>query len=206
MSEILDPKNLIDAINNSSKKHVMLDIGCGPNKKNDGYIGIDMLNIDNVDIVGQVLIVLSKISTDSVDEIFTSHFLEHIDNLEEYLKEFSRVLKPNGKLVIKVPHFSNPYYYSDPTHKIFFGLYTMSYFCDCNFLTREVPQYNHLINFDIVEINLNFSSTRPFYVRHAFKKLLGFIFASSYYMQEFWEENLSSVFPCYDIKFTLRNK
>ena len=71
----------------------------------------------------------------------------------------------------------------------------MSYFCDCNFLTREVPQYNHLINFDIVKINLNFSSTRPFYVRHAFKKLLGLIFTSSYYMQEFWEENLSLQMP-----------
>ena len=35
---------------------------------------------------------------------------------------------------------------------------------------------------------------------------LGFIFSSTYYMQEFWEENLSSIIPCYDIKFTLKNK
>ena len=38
------------------------------------------------------------------------------------------------------------------------------------------------------------------------KKLIGAVFSSTYYMQEFWEENLSSIFPCYEIKFTLRNK
>jgi hypothetical protein len=33
-----------------------------------------------------------------------------------------------GELIeIIVPHFSNPHYYSDPTHVRFFGLYTMSY-------------------------------------------------------------------------------
>ena len=206
MSKIIDSKNLLSQINDEKKQSVFLDIGCGANKKSTQHIGIDKLQIENVDLVGEVMEVLNCIKDNKVDEIFTSHFLEHIDDLEKYLQEFSRVLKPGGALIIKVPHFSNPYYYSDPTHKIFFGLYTLSYFCDCSFLTRTVPKYNHLIQFDIEKINLNFSSTRPFYVRHALKKVIGFIFSSTYYMQEFWEENLSSIIPCYDIRFTLKNK
>ena len=206
MSTILDSNNLIKKINSGSDETIILDIGCGANKKNSNHIGIDMLDISNVDIVGDVLTVLSEIQVSTVDHIYTSHFLEHITNLELYLQEFSRVLKPDGKVIIKVPHFSNPYYYSDPTHKNFFGLYTLSYFCDCSFLKRGVPKYNHSIQFDLEKIDLNFSSTRPFYVRHGIKKFFGMIFSSTYYMQEFWEENLSSLFPCYEIKFTLINK
>ena len=147
--KILDPSNLIEEINVGMRDDVSLDIGCGNKKKSINHIGIDRLNIENVDIVGDVLTVLGQLKNNKVNEIYTSHFLEHVEGLEVYLKEFSRVLKPNGRLIVKVPHFSNPYYYSDPTHKIFFGLYTLSYYCDCTFLKRKVPQYDHNISFYI---------------------------------------------------------
>jgi SAM-dependent methyltransferase len=204
MSEIIDNLEIIKAINSKAREETILDIGCGANKKVSSHIGIDMLELPGVDIVGKVLEVTQKINDNSIDKIFTSHFLEHIENLEEYLNEFSRVLKADGVLEIVVPHYSNPYFYSDPTHKAYFGLYTMCYFAECNFLKRTVPKYNHQINFLLVSTKLNFSSTRPFYVRHAVKKILGLLFGTSYFMQEFWEENLSFIFPCYDIKYNLK--
>ena len=107
---------------------VKLDIGCGPNKIGGDWIGLDRIAYDGVDMVGDVFDVLGDIESESVDKIYTSHFLEHIDNTEQFLSECERVLKQGGDLEIVVPHFTNPYYYSDPTHRVFFGLYSMSYF------------------------------------------------------------------------------
>lgn len=204
MSEIKDKLGIIQEINSKSREDLVLDIGCGANKKISAHIGIDMLDLEGVDIVGEVLEVTKRIDDNAIDKIFTSHFLEHIEELEEYLNEFSRILKPDGVLEIIVPHFSNPYFYSDPTHKRYFGLYTMCYFTESGLFKRTVPRYNHKINFSLTSVQLNFSSTRPFYIRHAIKKLFGFIFGTSYFMQEFWEENLSFILPCYDIKYSLK--
>jgi ubiquinone/menaquinone biosynthesis C-methylase UbiE len=81
---------------------------------------------DAVDIVGDALQVLKKVPDNAVSKITSYHFLEHVDNLGILLEEIARVLKQDGTLVSVVPHFSNPFFYSDPTHKNFFGLYTFS--------------------------------------------------------------------------------
>lgn len=39
-----------------------------------------------------------------MDYVFSSHLLEDFDNTEEILREWTRVIKPNGYLVILVPH------------------------------------------------------------------------------------------------------
>ena len=48
-----------------------------------------------------------------------------------------------------------------------------------------------------------FKSPKPFYGRYAFKRLFGLLFNSSYYMMEFWEENLSGIFPSYEITYLM---
>ena len=52
------------------------------------------------------------------------------------MREITRVLKKNGKANIFVPHFSNPYYYSDYTHKRFLGLYTFYYFVETEMIAN----------------------------------------------------------------------
>jgi ubiquinone/menaquinone biosynthesis C-methylase UbiE len=42
----------------------------------------------------------------SIDSIKAFHIIEHLDNYEQFLKECLRILKPNGKIHIKVPHFT----------------------------------------------------------------------------------------------------
>jgi hypothetical protein len=53
-----------------------------------------------------------------------------VPDLPRLIEELGRVMAPGAALTIIVPHFSNPFYYSDPTHRTPFGLYTMAYFCD----------------------------------------------------------------------------
>lgn len=185
---------------------VKLDIGCGPNKKIPGAIGIDVLDYEGVDIVGDVFEVLAVLPPASVDSVHSFHFFEHIEDFPGLLDEVARVLKSDGKLEIVVPHFSNPYFYSDPTHKRFFGLYTFSYYAHESLFSRKVPNYQHAIQFELTGVDLGFKSSRPFYLRHGLKKAIGFVFNSCGYMKEFYEENLSHIFPCYEIRYQLRKK
>ena len=203
MDSLIDRKGLLNKINSDSSDKIQLNLGCGTIKKHDSFIGIDRQDNQNVDIVGDVFAVLGQINSESVDHIFSSHFFEHIDDTERLLNECARVLKPNSSMEVIVPHFSNSYFYSDLTHRKFFGLYTFSYFCLDRILKRKVPKYEHSIDFTLVSVKLNFQSTRPFYFRNVFKKLVGLIFSTSVFMSEFWEENLSGIFPCYDVKFRL---
>ena len=181
---------------------IVLELGCGTAPQ-PGRIGIDLLDLPGVDIVADLEQGLPYIPDSSVDEIHSRSLLEHLDNFEGLMRDIVRVLKPGGTCHIFVPHFSNPYYYSDYTHKRFFGLYTFYYFvAEENQLKRTVPEFYTDIRIRILKIRLKFSS--PFKVRRAIKKLWTAIFNSSRWMQEYYEENLCWKIPCYgmDIVFT----
>lgn len=199
---IIDKHNLIEKIgpHNPAK----IELGCGNKKKYSDSIGIDMLDYENVDIVGDVTDVLQLLPDNSISEIYSSHFFEHMADLSLLMKLLERVLCINGSLEIIVPHFSNPYFYSDYTHKTFFGLYTFCYFSKNNFFRRGVPTYNRKIELELTKVDLVFKSTRPFYVRHLLKLIVGKLVNVSNYTKEFYEENLCYLIPCYEIKYQLR--
>ena len=198
---IKDKKNILNELQKGLK--IDLELGCGPNKKNNQSIGIDILDFNCVDIVGDIFEVLKKIPTESINNIYTSHFFEHIKEIDKLIKEIHRILVKNGKITIIVPHFSNPFYYSDFTHKVFFGLYSFSYYSKNNF-KRNLPDYQNKKLFDQESVRLIFKSYRPRYVRHAFKKILEIIFNLTNYMQELYEENFTYIFPNYEIIYKLR--
>ena len=197
----IDKKNSLKNI--KERDFVILDLGCGAKKINAQAIGIDAIDHDCVDIVGDVFSILPELPSESVDSVFSSHFFEHIENVGSLLKEIHRILKPGGLLEIAVPHFSNPYFYSDPTHKTMFGLYSFSYFSIDNLFKRKVPKYNHEINFMLKKVDLIFKSSRPFYFRFIVKKAVQLLININTFTREFYEENLCYLFPCYEIRYTL---
>lgn len=199
---IQDKSGILPGLKDRSS--VILELGCGNRKRVKGAIGIDQLDYDCVDIVGDVMTVLSLLPSGSVDSIHSFHFFEHISDLSALLNEISRVLKVDGRLEVVVPHFSSPYYHSDVTHRTFFGLYTLDYFAAKTHFSRKVPTYGQALPFEVVSVDLVFKSSRPFYVRHAIKRVLGSIFNSCNYMREFYEENFCYLLPCYEIRFRLR--
>jgi len=200
---IVDKNNILKSI--SINSCVDLELGCGPNKKNSHAIGIDILEYDCVDLVGDVFDILHQVPSGSVNNIYTYHFLEHIAEIDKLIKEMHRILSNNGKIYAVVPHFSNPFYYSDLTHKTPFGLYSFAYYSE-NKLKRKVPTYHNgtLFNQDLVK--LTFKSYPPRYFRHGIKKLFEYIFNLNIYMMEFYEENLTYIFPCYEVSYTLSKK
>ena len=180
----------------------IVELGCGLNKRFKDSIGIDLLNYPNVDIVDDCYSALKTFDTDSVDYIYSYHFLEHCDGFKELLIECQRVLKTEGIFECTVPHFSNPYYYSDYTHINFFGLYTFDYLCEIQYFKRKVPNYGK-IGFKTENVSLGFRADRPFYLSYTFRKLL-LIFNASPFMQEIYEWHFSSLIKCSEITFKLK--
>jgi ubiquinone/menaquinone biosynthesis C-methylase UbiE len=202
--EIVDKKDILNRIKEIGD--LTLELGCGSYKRNKDAIGIDVIDYECVDIVGDAYDVLRKVPSNSVSAVYSYHFFEHVEDIGALMKELARIIKEDGSLMVVTPHFSNPYYYSDLTHKNLFGLYSFSYSSNDSFLSRKVPNYDKSINFDLCKVELIFKSPRPFYFRWGLKKLFQIIFNLNRYMLEFYEENLCYIFPCYEIKYEMIKK
>jgi hypothetical protein len=187
----------------SGSSALKLDLGCGTTKRGPDYLGVDALDGPAVDIVGDVNEVLRALGEESVAEVYSSHLFEHIDDLDSLVIELERVLVVGGRLHARVPHFSNPYYYSDPTHRRPFGLYTFSYFADDPVLRRRVPTYGHAARLRLESVRLNFRSSTEFRFRYRVKAALGRVVNASVWLQELYEENLAWILPCYELEFAL---
>ena len=177
---------------------LIIELGCGQKSK-QGRITVDKVDLPNVDIVTDIENGLSFLPDNCVDEIHCRSVLEHIQNFEDLIREIIRVLKKSGEAHIFVPHFSNPYYYSDYTHKRFFGLYTFYYFVDTERqLKRKVPNFYTDIRINIISLRLVFRS--PFWLSRQIKKAFGILINCHRFLKEFYEQHLCFIFPCHGIE------
>ena len=180
---------------------IFIELGCGQTRQ-AGVIGIDRFEAESVDIVADIEKGLPFLPDNSVDEVSSRHVLEHIENLEFLIREIHRVLKPGGVHRAIVPHFSNPYFYSDYTHRRFFGLYSFDYFADEETkLKRKVPNFYNDLKFHITKRYLRFYSLRPLlnYRRRFYSKWVN----RSVWAMEFYEENRCYRHPCQEIHFEM---
>ncbi|MBA7710654.1 hypothetical protein ES703_119599 [subsurface metagenome] len=129
---------------------MILDIGCGKAKR-EGIIGVDFVEMPEVNIVCDLNRDL-PFPDNSVDGIYASHILEHLDNFLFTMNEIWRVCRPNAWIKIWVPHFSSgTTTWGDPTYKRPFTISTFEYF---------KPSSNvHYIKarFKVEDIKLNFN-------------------------------------------------
>jgi hypothetical protein len=101
-------------VRKESEMPTFLHIGCGPKRKDKTTKGFNTpdwnelrFDIDETvqpDIVGTMLD-MSAVESESVDALYSSHNIEHLypHEVPVALKEFLRVLKPEGFLVLTCP-------------------------------------------------------------------------------------------------------
>jgi SAM-dependent methyltransferase len=179
-------------------RDLIVELGSGKKKK-QGRITVDNVDLPEVDIVADLEDGLDFLPDESVDEIHCRSVLEHIKNFEFLMAEIVRVLKKDSTAHIFVPHFSNPYYYSDYTHKRFFGLYTFYYFVKPQYqLRRKVPDYYSSTKIKILSQRLIFRSS--FKLINPIKKFFGWLINLHTLFQQYYEENLCYIFPCHGIE------
>jgi SAM-dependent methyltransferase len=184
-------------------KPLRLDIGAGPRPR-PGFYALDRLELEGVDIVADLNQPLDLLPDNCADEVFSSHTLEHVEKLLPLIAEIHRITRPGGVVELVVPHFSNPYAYSDPTHVRFFGLYTMSYFVDPEKQPHpwKVPAFYTPTRFEIESVRIAFY--RFNLLDRLFVPLLRFLVNLGPGWQNFYELRLSRLFPAAEIRFRLR--
>ena len=110
-------KKKISLINKHANKGNLLDIGAGTGSflhaaKKDGWqtIGLEpsekakqFASLKGLKFIDN----LNDIPTKSQDIITMWHVLEHVPNLDEYLFELKRIIKPSGTIFIAVPNFKS---------------------------------------------------------------------------------------------------
>lgn len=97
---------------------IRLDLGCGKKKK-EGFIGVDELPFDGVDVVLDIKQGAWPWKDNSVDEVYSRHFIEHLAGRERitFFNEMCRVMKAGATALIITPHWSHESAYGDPTHE-----------------------------------------------------------------------------------------
>ena len=137
----------------------ILEIGCGLKpflEKGAKIIHLDKVKLPHVEVVHDLNKFPYPFNDNEFDEIIAFHILEHLDDLVEVMKELWRILKPNGILKIRVPHFSSAYAYFDPTHKHFFTLKTFDYWDSKKQLGKDFGHEVKNVKFKIVKKKIFF--------------------------------------------------
>ncbi len=157
------------------EKKIKIDLACGANKKID-FLGIDIADIEGVDIVHDLNSYPWPIEDNSVDEVFCSHYVEHIphenlrgileksssfeefkekaletdrDGFIKFMNEVYRILKPKGRALITAPHYASIRAFGDPTHIRYIGDFSFYYFSKEWRKVHDLEHYGIECNFDI---------------------------------------------------------
>ena len=92
-----------------------LNLGCGYDIR-DGWTNVDAVQRPGVDVVCDLDGVWPW-GDSTVDEVMSSHCIEHVASFQHYMNELWRVLKSGGKAHLSMPHGRSDRATQDPTHQ-----------------------------------------------------------------------------------------
>jgi len=105
---------------------MLLDIGCGDNKRDARAVGVDRRPYEDVDVVADLERGL-PFAADSVDGVLAYSVLEHVADFPGLMADLHRVCRSGAVVEGKVPHWTDRNAYVDPTHVNFFDERTFGF-------------------------------------------------------------------------------
>lgn len=165
-----------------------LNLGCGEDIR-EGFLNMDIVKGRGVDLIHNLNKFPWPFKDNQFEVVYASHVLEHVDDLVETMAEIHRILKPNGKLIVRVPHFSCGVSYRDPTHKRLFSYFTFDYFTDDCFY--GLPQ------FKIKDRRLNFTRLALTFLNPLINPLINLV-------PSIYERLFCWILPCAECLCTLK--
>ena len=178
-----------------------LHLGCGEIEI-EGFYGVDRIALPGVAIEADLDEPLGLLPNDCVADVRSSHCFEHVREFLPLMGELYRIVRPGGRLIIEVPHFSNPYAWSDPTHVRTFGLYTMFYFVKTELQPRrKVPCFYSSARFRVRKTWIT-PMPRTWFDRLAFP-FMGTIINRSLAWQDWYERRICRAFPAWGIGYEM---
>jgi SAM-dependent methyltransferase len=107
----------------------ILDVGCGWNKT-PGAVGMDSNPKTHADVIHDLGAIPYPFADNEFDEIVCRHVIEHVPDVMALVSELHRITKPSGRITIVTPHYSNPDWPTDPTHRNHFNSYSLNCFVE----------------------------------------------------------------------------
>jgi predicted SAM-dependent methyltransferase len=139
-----------------------LDLACGQHKR-EGFFGVDIIETDDADLVHDLASFPWPFDDDSVEEVFSSHYVEHTypvgtnrDGLIAFMNEVWRVCKADAKVQIVHPYALSSRAFQDPTHTRFIPETTWSYFNQEWLRSQGLDHYPITANFEVAGISNGF--------------------------------------------------
>ena len=107
-------------------KKLRINLGCGYDLK-QGYLNVDVIKTTSETVVQDLDKPWKFAKDNTVDELYVSDVIEHLNDLNHFFAEVERVLKVGGIIKINYPHYKNPSAYI-MDHKHFFSWKTWDLF------------------------------------------------------------------------------
>src|SRR5438552_14817556 len=99
-----------------SRKARVLDVGCGTNKV-EGAIGMDVNPRTAADVIHDLDELPYPFADDEFDEVIGRHVIEHVRDPMAVICELHRITRNGGLVRLVTPHWTNPDFATDLTHR-----------------------------------------------------------------------------------------
>lgn len=181
-----------------------LELGAG-SSPTKGYFHLDLVELPGIDVVADLNQPLDGFPDAIVNDLHSWHTLEHVANFLPLMAEIHRICTPDARIEIVVPHHTNVFGFSDPTHVRFFGLYTMAYFVPQSRqpFKRKVQDFYSTASFDLLDVKIEFYRSRGLKER-LFRRPFERFINRSIRRLEFYEQHLARFFPARQIVYVMR--
>jgi SAM-dependent methyltransferase len=173
----------------------ILDVGCGTNKY-EGAIGLDYNPRTDADVIHDLGEFPYPFEDNEFELIVSRHVVEHVPDVVGFVEELYRITKPGGTIKLLAPHYTNPDWANDPTHRNHLNSYSFNSFIpekriyDFYTKVRLKPKQIHVSLLNLwkalgVEFLVNLDQKAP----------------SMRFLRKFWEQYLSNIMRGKEVRF-----
>jgi len=173
----------------------ILDVGCGANKY-EGSIGLDNNPKTEADVIHDLGDLPYPFPDDEFDLVVSNHVVEHVPDVMSFISELHRITRNGGRIRLLTPHYTNPDWANDPTHRNHINSYTFNTFMP----DRQVFDFYTDIQLKPLQTHVSLLSLwRAFGIE--FLVNLDQKAPSMRFIRKFWEHYLSYIFRGKEVHF-----
>lgn len=175
----------------------VLDIGCGTNKIL-GAIGMDINPRTAADVIHDLDDLPYPFDDAQFNEIIGRHVIEHVRDPMAVMSELHRITQPGGVIKLLAPHWTNPDFATDLTHRNHLNSYSFRHLIE----GRELFPFYTNVRFRQRQVNVTVLNLwRPF--GFEFFINLDNRFPQMRFLRKFWEQYLNAIVRGKEIQFEL---
>lgn len=173
----------------------ILDVGCGVNKT-PGAVGLDNNPRTGADVLHDLGEIPYPFADNEFDLVVSNHVVEHVPDVIAFITELHRVTRPGGRIRLLTPHYTNPDWANDPTHRNHINSYTFNTFI----AGREVFDFYTDAQLKPLKCHVSLLSLWKYtgiqFLVNLDQRAAGFRF-----LRKFWEQYLSYIFRGKELTF-----